>query len=273
MISIAIPDSMFVADDTLRDKTVKVGEIARACAIFGVERIYIYRDSSRNYDSNYEMARSVFEYMETPQYLRKRLIGRKKELEYAGLLPPLRTPNHRVLAVPKIGEIREGVVVSWNGELMVDVGAKELAKLEGRGQNGQRLTFTMDSLVPLVAKVSQKPDSVYWGYEVRRAPSLTRFLKSVNFDLVILTSRIGKTVSEVWAEFTKSCKDAAKTLICFGSPEFGVDKFLKQDGSKVSDVNALYLNLFPNQNTETIRLEEAILGALTIVNLVKGTSG
>ena len=100
MISIAIPDSLFVADDTLRDKTVKVGEIARACAIFGVERIYIYRDSSRNYDSNYEMARSVFEYMETPQYLRKRLIGRKKELEYVGLLPPLRTPNHRVQAIP-----------------------------------------------------------------------------------------------------------------------------------------------------------------------------
>lgn len=269
MISIAIPDSMFVEDDTFRDKTVKVGEIARAVAIFGVERIYIYRDSSRNYDFNYETARTIFEYMDTPQYLRKRLFGKRKELESAGLLPPLRTPNHLVVTSPKLGDIREGVVVSWNGELLVDIGVKELAKLEGRGQSGQRLTFSVASISPLVAKVVQKPSTVYWGYEVRRAPSLGRFLKSVNFDKVILTSRLGKSLAEVWNDFHKSCREAATILICFGSPEFGVDKFLKQDGAKVSDFDCVYLNLFPQQNTETVRLEEAVLGTLSILNLAR----
>lgn len=269
MIAIAIPDSMFVADDTLRDKTIKVGEIARACAVFGIERIYIYRDTSRNNEPNYETARSVFDYAETPQYLRKRLIGKKKELEYVGVLPPLRTPNHQVLPSPRIGQIREGVVIWWNGELMVDVGTKELAKLEGRGQSGQRLTFTLDSLSPLVARVSQRPESVYWGYEVRRAPSLARFLKSVNFDLVVLTSKLGRAVTEIWSDFTKACSEAEKILLCFGSPEFGVDKFLKLEGSSVAEVDALYLNFFPNQSTETIRLEEAILGTLSIVNLAR----
>ena len=32
---------------------------------------------------------------------------------------------------------------------------------------------------------------------------------------------------------------------------------LKQDGAKVSEFDALYLNMFPSQNSETIRLEEA----------------
>ncbi|MDG7001850.1 MAG: methylase [Nitrososphaerota archaeon] len=269
MISIAIPDSLFVADDTLRDKTIKVGEIARASAIFGVERIYIYRDSSRNYDSNYDTARTIFEYMDTPQYLRKRLFGRRKELEYAGLLPPLRTPNHSVIASAKLGDVRDGVIISWNGELVVDLGFKELARLEGRGQEGQRLTFSVISVSPLVVKNTQKPSDLFWGYEVRRAPSLVRFLKSVNFDLIVLTSRLGRSVAEIWNDFYKSCDGAAKILICFGSPEFGVDKFLKQDGAKVLDFDCMYLNLFPGQNTETIRLEEAILGTLALVNLAK----
>lgn len=272
MISIAIPDSMFIADDTLRDKTIKAGEIARAAAIFGIERIYIYRDASRNNDANYEVARSVLEYMETPQYLRKRLIGKRKELEYAGLLPPLRTPNHQAQAIPKLGEIREGVVVSWNGELTVDVGTRELAKLEGHGQPGQRLTFAIDSVSPLVVRATQKPEAIYWGYEVRRAPDLMRFLKSVSFDLVILTSRLGNSLVQNWTNFCESCKNASSTLLCFGSPEFGVDRFLKQGGAKVEDIDALYLNFFPNQNTETIRLEEAILGSLSIVNLARRIS-
>ncbi|HVB12478.1 MAG TPA: putative RNA uridine N3 methyltransferase [Nitrososphaerales archaeon] len=273
MISIAIPDSMFVADDTLRDKTIKVGEIARSAAIFGVERIYIYRDASRNYDSNYEIARLIFEYADTPQYLRKRLIGKRKELDFVGLLPPLRTPNHQRDAIPKLSEFRDGVVFSQNGELVVDLGAREFAKLEGRGQEGQRLTFQVTSLTPLTAKMTQRPDGIYWGYEVRRAPSLSRFLRSANFDTTIFTSRLGQPINERWKQFCDNCKGSKKILLCFGSPDSGVDKFLKQDGTKISDFEAMYLNTFPSQNTETVRLEEAIIGTLAIVNLVVKLDG
>jgi methyltransferase len=269
LIAIAIPDSMFLADDTLRDKTLKVGEVARACAIFGVERIYIFRDSSRNHDSDYEIARLIFEYANTPQYLRKRLIGKRKELDFVGLLPPLRTPNHVRDPVPKIGEYRDGVVISQNGELVVDLGAKEFALLEGRGQEGQRLTFRVTSLKPLSAGVVQRPEDIYWGYEIRRAPTLARFLRSSSFNLTIFTSRLGKNLSDSWNEFSDIIRSSQKILFCFGSPEAGIDRMLKQDGTKVSDFDALYLNFFPGQNAETIRLEEAILGSLSIVNLAR----
>ncbi len=258
---------MFLADDTLRDKTVKTGEIARAAAIFGVERIYIYRDSSKNFDSNFELTRLILEYADTPQYLRKRLISKRKELDFVGLLAPLRTPSHLKNPIPKIGEYREGVIVSNNGELAVDIGTRELGKLEGRGQDGQRFTFLVTSLKPLTVKTSQRPDGSFWGYEVRRAPSLARFLRSANFDVIILTSRLGKPVNELWKEFCFKCDPKSRILICLGSPEWGIDKFLNQDSAKVSDFDGLYLNMFPSQQTETIRVEEALVGTLSIVNL------
>ena len=51
------------------------------------------------------------------------------------------------------------------------------------------------------------------------------------------------------------------------SPEAGVDKMLKQDKAKVADFPSMYLNTFPGQNAETIRLEEAVFGSLSILNL------
>ena len=263
---------MFLEDDTLRDKTVKVGEIARSAAIFGVERIYIYRDSTRNYDSNYALARMIFEYAETPQYLRKRLIGKRKELDFVGILPPLRTPSHSVSPIPRIGEFREGVVVLRNGELVTDIGARELALLDTRGQEGQRSTFLVTSLEPLRVKMSSVPEGRYWGYEVRRAPTLARFLRSANFDTIIMTSRLGDSIQNRWEDLCEQCISKAKILVCFGSPEWGIDKFLKQDQAKVSDFKALYLNMFPSQNTETIRLEEAVIGTLSLLNLARHLS-
>jgi len=267
MISIAVPDSMFLEDDTLREKTVKVGQIARSAAIFGIERIYIYRDSTRNNESDYEIAKTIFEYGETPQYLRKRIFGRRKELEYAGLLPPLRIPSHQTESYPEVNQIRESVVVLQNGEMMADVGSKGLAMIEGRVHEGQRATVRVISTDPLIVRTQERPSEAYWGYEIRRAPSLTRFLKSANFELTILTSRLGERVDKIWKEFCERCVASPRILVCFGSPEAGIDKMLKQDKAKVLDFPVLHVNTFPGQNVETVRLEEAILGSLSILNL------
>ncbi|MCL5066880.1 MAG: methylase [Thaumarchaeota archaeon] len=268
MISIAVPDSMFLEDDSLGRKTTKVGQLARSAAIFGVERIYIYRDSSHDYEGDYLVAKTIFEYAETPQYLRKRLFGRRKELDFAGLLPPLRTPHHLVEPMPMKGEVREAVVLLQNGELVADVGSRELARFEGRAHEGQRTTVEVISVKPLAVKSCVKPEGKYWGYEVRRAPSLARFLRSANFDMTILTSRLGAPIWESWEEFRGMTKESGKILMCYGSPVSGVNEMLAQDKVKVSDFpKAQYLNFFPFQNAETIRLEEAILGSLSILNL------
>jgi len=269
LISIAIPDSMFLEDETLREKTIKVGEIARSVAIFGVERVYIYRDLSRNAEDDYRTARAIFEYLETPQYLRKRIFGRRKELEYAGLLPPLRIPSHNREYAVEPNEVREGVVVIQNGELMADIGAKTLALVEGRVQDGQRLTLRVTSADPLIVRIADKPVDEYWGFEVRRAPSLARFFTSANFELTVLTSRLGVEVEKMWKEFCEKCSSSQRILVCFGSPEMGIDAILKKENERVSNFPSLYVNTFPCQNVQTVRLEEAILGTLTILNIAR----
>jgi hypothetical protein len=74
-----------------RVNTLKVGQIARAAAVFRVSRIVIYRDQEYN-DSRF--ISMILRYMETPQYLRKLLIPRREELRHVGMLPPLRTSHH-----------------------------------------------------------------------------------------------------------------------------------------------------------------------------------
>ena len=273
LISIAVPDSLFIDEESLRGKTAKAGQIARAAAIFGVERIYIYRDASMNYDREYETARQIFEYAETPQYLRRRLIGKKSELEFAGVLPPLKIPHHMKDARVREGEIREAVLLMQSGELRADVGAKESAIFEGRGQAGQRVTVEIQSTNPIKAKQRARPEDTYWGYEVRRAPSLARFLRSASFDLTILTSRLGDALVDKWSELYSRSSTATRTLMCFGSPDAGVDKMLKQDHTSLSDFpTAMHLNLFPFQQVATVRLEEAVLGALSILNVAQRLS-
>ena len=91
--AILIPSSLTMESRDSRVNTLKVGQIARAAAVFQMNRIVIYRDPERN-DSRF-MA-MVLRYMETPQYLRRMLIPRREELCHVGTLPPLRTAHHPI---------------------------------------------------------------------------------------------------------------------------------------------------------------------------------
>ena len=104
--AILIPSSLTMESRDSRVNTLKVGQIARAAAVFQYNRIVIYRDPERN-DSRF-MA-MVLRYMETPQYLRRMLIPRREELCHVGTLPPLRTAHHPINSKSeslKIGEFR-----------------------------------------------------------------------------------------------------------------------------------------------------------------------
>ncbi|RLI34567.1 hypothetical protein DRO55_06340, partial [Candidatus Bathyarchaeota archaeon] len=109
-----MPASLVSDVPHLREKTSKIGLIGRALAIFRVDEVVIYPDEPKT-DQRREMnlIATILAYMETPQYLRRRLFKIKPELRYAGILPPLRTPHHPLtdkVKKLKVGEFREGVV-------------------------------------------------------------------------------------------------------------------------------------------------------------------
>lgn len=265
--SILIPSSLTMELRDLRVKTIKVGLIARAAAVFRVNRIVIYKDPEHD-DSRF--ISMVLRYMDTPQYLRKLLIPRLQELRHVGLLPPLRTPHHPIekrTSALKIGEYRVGAVVESvgsDGGAWVEIGVDRPIPLQTREKPraGKRLNIRIFSLDPLAAEpVSQKEIPLYWGYQTEVVESLEEYLGSSDA-LVIAASRKGREMTLPLLKEMGRLR-ARDLAIVFGSPARGVDAFL----SKQLMDRSCMINTIPNQGTETVRLEEAVFATLALLNL------
>lgn len=182
-LSIAIPASVIADTPHQREKTAKIGYIARAAAIFRVDEIIIYADNPKvNQKRDLEFVSLLLRYLETPQYLRKRLFELKPELQFVGILPPLRTPNHPQqgnIRSLKIGDYREGVVISKTEKAaLVDIGVEKPAVLlNDQAEVNQRLTLKItkvkvDQIEVQIATKAEAP--LYWGYEVSVVPGPLR---------------------------------------------------------------------------------------------------
>ncbi len=271
---IALPDTLLSDSGHLREKTVKLGAVARSCGLFRVQKIFIFRDQTEK-TGEADLMKTILQYLDTPQYLRRQLYGKMGELKYAGLLPPLRTPHHKLAERSsdiRRGEFREGVVVDKRGYLQVDVGLPRPVPLKGRVAKGSRVTVRFTSEHPDLRceAVRRRDVGDYWGYEVSEAGSLRTFLRSVDADLLILTSRRGRPITEVWRDLALEVKQAQSIVVVFGSPRSGIYEMLTKEGVKPNDLSRYVLNTLPQQGAATIRSEEALLGTLAIINLAKG---
>jgi hypothetical protein len=210
---------------------------------------------------------TILKYLETPQYFRRYLYPKMDLLKYSGILYPLKIPSHSNIVDPrriKIDDVREGLVVSVKGKKFVDVGIKNLISYFGKADIGQRITVQFKSEYPNFSVKEILKDNLkdYWGYKVKERGNLLSTLSSWDGQ-IILTSRKGKIASQ---EFSKWFLESKKpTLVVFGSPERGLHEIL---GGKIHQIqNSKILNFFPNQATETVRLEEALIGVLSILNI------
>lgn len=264
-LSIAIPDSSLSDEDKKLDKTRKISEIARACAIFKIKTIYIYQDGNNKEDRNLML--TIFKYLETPQFLRKRLFPKMNDLKFAGVLHPLKIPSHITPADAKKikkGDVREGITVGYKGRRFVDVGINQLVPYFGQEKIGKRITVQFKEGFPKfeVKQISKEEAPLYWGYAIKERANLFSLIKEWQ-GFTIITSRKGKIVSR--DSIVNHLKSEKPVLVVFGSPEKGVHQIL---GGKMSSLqNSKTLNFFPNQATETVRLDEALLGTLSIINV------
>lgn len=208
----------------------------------------------------------ILKYLETPQFLRRRLFPKMNDLKFAGVLQPLKIPSHITPANPKKinrGDVREGIVVSIKGKKFVDVGINQLIQFFGKTPVGKRVTVQFKEGHPKfsVKEIEKNEIPVYWGYNVKERANLFSLLLEWKGNIII-TSRKGKTATK--EQLSKYTNSDQETLVVFGSPDKGVHEIL---GGKMKNVqNAKSLNFFPNQATETVRLEEALLGTLAIIN-------
>lgn len=273
--SIAIPASLVSDVPHLREKTFRIGLVGRAAAIFRVDEIIVFPDVM-DFDQSKEasLIATILSYMETPQYLRKRLFKIRPELRYVGVLPPLRTPHHPVKNKLKdltLGEHREGVVVaSTRKGSLVDIGVEHPFLISEKGvQTNTRVTVKIvDLREPLkVVVVSRDEIEQYWGYQaVISNTTLGRLMKSRSFDLVVATSKYGAPFMTVVEELTKRWKKSRRVLVAFGAPAKGIYEIVAQESLKLEEIADFVVNTIPRQGTETVRTEEALYASLSILN-------
>ena len=276
---VAIPASVIADTPHLREKTAKIGYIGRAAAIFKVDEIIVYADDPKvSQRRDLELVAVWLSYMETPQYLRKRLFELKPELQFAGILPPLRTPHHPLkgnIRDLKVGDYREGVVVSKakNG-VLVDIGA-ELAVLLPTVQVAINKRLTL-KIVKLGEKVevkmvdrSEAPD--YWGFKVTvENNSIKTLLEDPRFDLIVGTSKFATSFQDAVQSLGEKWLHAKTILLLFGAPIRGLFEIAKDEHLNIHDSLDFILNMLPNQGTETVRTEEALMATLAILNVQFG---
>jgi len=268
--AIAIPSSLISECRDLREQTTKVGIVGRAAAIFRVDEIYVYKEGEKA--SYYqEIIYSILKYMECPQYLRKYLFPRIKQLKYAGVLPPLRTPHHPLKSeriIVKGHEYREGVVIENDpvkNKSTVYIGLDKPITCSPARPLFSRVTVDVDCCRIL----SKEEVPVYWGYDVIKAESLLNAIKISNADFVLGTSRYGVMIGEVEEDLkTKLFSRTRKVLIIFGGPHKGIYEILKEEEVDPESVCDLIVNFVPYQGTKTVRTEEAVLIVLSILNAI-----
>jgi len=274
-LCVAIPAS--VASDTphLREKTSKIGLIGRTAAIFQVDEIIVYRDEPRkNQNREVDVITKLLTYMETPQYLRKRLFKLEPTLNYAGILPPLRTPHHplkRTIEELKLGEYREAVTLGGaRGGTLADIGVERPAIIRDQKlPSSERVTVRIDKINRDVeaSLVVRGETSEYWGYKVTsNQASFGDVVKRRHFDLTIATSRCGVPINDLQKTLVQRWTDAKQIFVAFGSPARGLHEIAGQEGLRLENAVDYVVNMIPRQATETVRTEEALIASLAVLN-------
>jgi predicted SPOUT superfamily RNA methylase MTH1 len=273
-LKVAIPDTSLIDCTDLRQKTVKVGQIARALAIFRVEEVFVYNTgklhSSQKRDADFLV--KILRFMDVPQYLRRRVFPHSPTLQYAGLLPPLRTYSHPLQSAISdliVGTLRWGIQVRPG---KIDLGFDNLIDfptvLSERDPTLFRVEATSPKLFLSVIDRLQAP--VYWGFEASRTGDLLDLLKRSNAMTRIGFSRKAPPLQKLERDLRTTVSNTGSVLAVFGGPTRGI---LELCGSQRDDVKRqidFWVNTISDQGSETVRLEEALIVSLGLLNNLVG---
>lgn len=271
-VTVALPASLTLDIPHLREKTARLGFIARALATFRVDRVAIYHDHEGG-----EIAREarliekMLTYIETPQYLRKHLFKMDPDLQFAGTIPPLRTPNHPSKQDPIPGLVREGLAIQSTQQSMIEAGFSHPVRVNSKLPILSRITIRLTRTSPVLEGEVVDPSglTIYWGFRVARGHvSLSEMVRSKEFDLAVSTSRTGVKIRQVTSELTEQWKSSTSPLVVFGSPNEGVPEILARSKLNVSETMDFNLNTIPDQGVETVRTEEALWTSLAVLNIM-----
>lgn len=288
-IAVALPDSMVYDAQHIRDKTEKLGYIARTLAIFQVTDIFIYHSpfiTPQEAEREKRIIKNILGYLECPQYLRKQLFPIHRDLEFVGTLPPLATPHHMVDHKLKTGQFREALIYLHENKVVANVGTKRAIEVlnppDGSLKDKKiratvQIHFDQEASrfrAEIISKDLVRAER-YWGYRIKFSDvSIAKFGSRLNDFFVIATDRQGRKYSQLVEDFKTGIikiKPKNSFLFLFGEPKFDLYQMLKGfDRIKLKDISHTILNAVPYGGTRSIRLEEAVMISLSRILPILG---
>ncbi|UPV74996.1 RNA methyltransferase [Halorussus limi] len=291
-VSLLVPSSLVREAEDKREATRKIGYVARAATVFRADRLGVFPDPKGEEKWGGGFVSTVLKYAATPPYLRKEVFGKRDELEYAGILPPLRAPSLTGSESEGSGSLRQGIVteVGPEGRVRVNCGLQHPISLvvppEMEVDEGERVTVRISSRSPVRAKLVDEPLP---GWSVTRT-DLPAALDRDDAGVRIATSRHGVELTTRRLTDVVGRTERDGMTVVFGSPGRGLPEILdlptdsladerpSDDGEDEADAESgvesgapgrfdLWLNAVPNQGSEVVRTEEAMFASLACLNL------
>ena len=274
--SVLVPSSLTREAEDKREATRKIGYVARAATIFRVDRLVVFPDR-RGDDGRFDdgFVDAVLRYAATPPYLRKEIWDRRDELEYVGVLPPLRVRSQTGSGSNGSGSLRQGIVteVGPDGRVRVNCGLQHPISLpvppSMAVSAGEHVTIRVSSREPVRAKLVDEPQP---GFAVERA-AIEDALARSEAGVRIAASRLGEELTvDRLGELAERTADDGLT-VAFGAPERGLPEILDCEpraetiGDEPHARFDLWLNTVPNQGSEVVRTEEALFATLAPLTL------
>ncbi|WP_225334796.1 RNA methyltransferase [Halomicrobium urmianum] len=276
--SVLVPSSLAREAEDRREATRKLGYVARAATVFRADRLTVFPDPDGKGKWEDGFVETVLRYAATPPYLRKEAWGRRDELEYAGVMPPLRVRSQTGSGSEGSGSLRQGIVteVGADGRVRVNCGLQHPISLPvppamEAPAEGERVTVRVSSRRPVRAKfVDESPP----GFAVD-VSDLDAALQRDDAGLTVAASRHGEVLSvdRLGRVVQRRASEGGMTVV-FGAPERGLPAILGVDPDAVADGRDdggfdLWLNTVPNQGSEVVRTEEAMFATLAPLTLTE----
>ena len=277
-VSLLVPSSLVREAEDKREATRKLGYVARAATVFRADRLEVFGDLDGERKWGGGFVETVLRYAATPPYLRKEVFGTRDELEYAGVLPPLRVSSQTGSGSEGSGSKREGIVtqVGPEGRVRVNCGLQHPISLrlpDGVSvTEGERVTIRVHSRRPVRAKLTGEAPP---GFQVLRT-DLGDALVREDAGVRIATSRHGTELSVSRLSRLVRRIEGDGMTVAFGAPGRGLPEILgvepPVDDEAAPDAPAgfdVWLDAVPNQGTETVRTEEAMFASLACLTLTE----
>ncbi|PSP56508.1 hypothetical protein BRC72_12665 [Halobacteriales archaeon QH_7_66_36] len=295
--SVLVPSSLTREAEDKREATRKLGYVARAAVVFRVDRLVVFPDAegeTGRFDDGF--VDTVLRYAATPPYLRKEAWGRRDELEFVGVLPPLRVASRTGSGSDDSGSSRQGIVteVGSDDRVRVNCGLQHPVSLPvpptmATPTEGERVSVRVTSREPVRARLTDDPLP---GYRVAREDVSTALARP-DAGVRIAASRHGESLS---ASRLDSVVESVRenVTVAFGAPERGLPEMFGISPDEVTDAAGadapavrdessdaaasggddepharfdLWLNTVPNQGSEVVRTEEALFATLATLTL------